>query len=92
MPARLGASSRFNSSRTRYQDFIDRAESREVLGQLIPVAKLENIVQGKIWAWKDLQRRPTKRKKDELDLMRIAEAFPKLRLELPDKIVNQIIK
>jgi hypothetical protein len=74
----------------RYQDFINRAERREVLGNSIPVARLEDILQGKVWAWKDSGRRPTKRKKDELDLMRIAEAFPKLRPQLPREIVNQI--
>ena len=75
---------------TRYQDFIDRAQRREVLGNLIPIARLEDIMQGKIWAWKDPEQRSTKRKKDELDLMRIAEAFPKLRPELPREIVDQI--
>lgn len=77
---------------TRYQDFIGRAERREVLGNVIPVATLEDIIRGKIWAWTDPERRPTKRKKDELDLMRIGEAFPKLRSELPHEIVNQIEK
>jgi hypothetical protein len=76
----------------RYQDFIDCAERREVLGSFIPVARLEDIMQGKIWAWTDPDRRPTKRKKDELDLMRIAETFPKLRPELPREIVDQIEK
>ena len=74
----------------RYQDFIDRAERREVLGNFIPVARLEDIMQGKIWAWTDPERRPTKRKKDELDLMRIAEAFPKLRPKIPREIVEQL--
>ena len=76
----------------RYQDFIDHAQHRKVLGNLIPIARLEDIMQGKIWAWKDPERRSTKRKKDELDLMRIAEAFPKLRPELPREIVDQIKK
>ena len=74
----------------RYQDFIGRAERREVLGNFIPVARLEDIMQGKIWAWKDPERRPTKRKKDELDLMRIAEAFPKLRHLIPNDIVSNL--
>src|SRR5450755_654004 len=65
---------------TRYQDFIGRAGHREILGNFVPVARLEDIMQGKIWAWTDPNRRPTKRKKDELDLMRIAEAFPELQL------------
>jgi hypothetical protein len=74
----------------RYQTFIDGAERREVLGQQIPVARLEDIVQGKVWAWQDSERRTTKRKKDELDLMRIADAYPQLRHLIPNDIVSQL--
>jgi hypothetical protein len=74
----------------RYQSFIARAKPHEVLGQTVPVAELRDIVQGKVWAWSDPERRSTKRKKDELDLMRIAEAFPKLRSEFPREIIDQI--
>jgi hypothetical protein len=74
----------------RYQSFIARAMPKEVLGCTVPVADLKDIVQGKVWAWNDDQRRPTKRKKDELDLMRIAEAFPKLRHLVPNDIVSQL--
>lgn len=76
----------------RYQGFIARAKPREVLGQIVPVAELRDLAQGKVWAWSDPERRSTKRKKDELDLMRIAEAFPELRSELPSEIVAQIQK
>jgi hypothetical protein len=48
------------------------------------------VVRGKVWAWQDEQRRPTKRKKDELDLMRIAEAHPELRRLIPAEIVKQL--
>jgi hypothetical protein len=44
----------------------------------VPVASLENIVRGKVWA------------KHELDLMRIAEAHPDLRELIPTEIVNQL--
>jgi hypothetical protein len=74
----------------RYQSFIARANRREVLGQLVPVADLKDIVQGKIWAWSDAQRRVSKRKKDELDLIRIAEAYPELRDLIPNDIVSQL--
>ncbi|HMF80663.1 MAG TPA: hypothetical protein VK562_04610 [Candidatus Acidoferrum sp.] len=74
----------------RYQDFLARATEREVLSRRIPVASLEDIVRGKVWAWKDEQRRSTKRKKDELDLMRIAEAYPQLRPLMPAHIVEQL--
>ena len=75
---------------SRYQDFLANAAEREVLGLRIPVASLEDIVRGKVWAWQDEQRRSTKRKKDELDLMRIAEAYPQLRSLLPKQIVEQL--
>ena len=75
---------------SRYQDFLANAAEREVLGLRIPVASLEDIVRGKVWAWQDEQRRSTKRKKDELDLMRIAEAYPQLRSLLPRQIVEQL--
>jgi hypothetical protein len=74
----------------RYQKFIVGAEERQVLGQPIPVANLNDIVQGKVWAWSDGQRRLSKRKKDELDLIRIGEAYPELREKLPPEIVSQL--
>ena len=47
----------------RYQDFLAGVAEYEVLGVVVPVASLENIVRGKVWAWQDARRRPTKRKK-----------------------------
>jgi len=74
----------------RYQDFLARATEREVLSRRIPVANLEDIVRGKVWAWQDEQRRSTKRKKDELDLIRIGEAYPQLRPLMPPQVVEQL--
>jgi len=74
----------------RYHEFLAGATECEVLGIVVPVASLENIVRGKVWAWQDEQRRSTKRKKDELDLMRIAEAHPELRNLIPTEIVKQL--
>ncbi len=71
---------------TRYQNFVSRAETKEVLGQSIRVACLADLIQGKIWAWSDPQRRLSKRQKDQADLIRIAEAFPKMRSRLPKEI------
>ncbi len=76
------------TSDERYQSFIGRAQKRDVLGHKIPVATIEDIIQGKIWAWQDADRRLSKRKKDELDLLRIGEAHPQLREQLPDEIVK----
>jgi len=74
----------------RYQEFLANLTQQEVLGVLIPVANVENIVRGKVWAWEDSQCSPTKREKDELDLMRIAEAHPQLRELIPAQIVTQL--
>jgi len=74
----------------RYQEFLNDPEVKEVLGQRVPVASLVNVVRGKIWAWSDEKRRATKRKKDELDLMRMLEAYPALREMMPSAIRNQI--
>ena len=63
-----------------------------VLGVPVPVASIKNIVRGKIWAWSDEKRRPTKRKKDELDLMRILETYPELRDQMPAAIQEQVPK
>lgn len=74
----------------RYQPFLERAQPGEVLGCDVPVASLPDLIQGKVWAWSEPTRRPTKRKKDELDLMRLAEAFPDQRAIVPAEIVAQI--
>src|SRR5206468_6085238 len=75
----------------RYQDFLNDTSERDVLGMLVPVAMLENIIRGKVWAWPDAERRLSKRKKDELDLIRIAESRPDLRHLIPVEIANQLI-
>ncbi len=74
----------------RYQNFPERAERREVLGLTVPVATLNDVVQGKTWAWQDRERRLTKRKKDELDLLRLGEAYPALHPAMPREIVQQL--
>ena len=60
----------------RYQPFIERASLRLILGMDVLVAALPDVVQGKLWAWSDPTRRSTKRLKDKLDLMRLAETWP----------------
>jgi hypothetical protein len=74
----------------RYQKFLADTKTFKVLGEQIPVASLENIVRGKVWAWSDPKRRLSKRKKDELDLIRIAERYPELRQLMPSAITRQL--
>ncbi len=71
----------------RYQGFINKAAPATVLGLWLPVARLED--QGTIWAWSDRNRPLGKRKKDELDLIRLAEAYPDLRPMIPAAINSQ---
>jgi hypothetical protein len=70
------------SQEARYQDFPDRAALRPVFGRDLPVAALEDLVRGKVWAWSDPTRRPTKRMKDALDLMRLVEVEPAVVIPL----------
>ena len=67
----------------RYQDFIRNATTREVLGYQMRVAALEDVLQGKIWAYSDELRRRSKRQKDLADILRIVEAYPALEDKLP---------
>ena len=74
----------------RYQAFPERAVEAVVLGVPVRVACLEDTVQGKLWAYGDATRRFSKRKKDELDLIRLAEAWPRLRRMYPQELLEQI--
>jgi hypothetical protein len=77
---------------SRYAGFPSRAERREVLGRPLHVGALADLVQAKIWAWSDPQRRLSKRKKDELDLIRIAEKYPAFVQQLPGPLREQLEK
>jgi hypothetical protein len=74
----------------RYQGFLPRSIEADVLGLRVKVACLEDVAQGKLWAFADPSRRLTKRKKDELDLIRLAEAYPHLKRVLPRGLLDQI--
>jgi Nucleotidyl transferase AbiEii toxin, Type IV TA system len=76
----------------RYQDFLRQSRVVEMFGHRVPVASLEDVIRGKIWAWSDEKRRATKRKKDELDLMRILEAYPETRSLMPEEIREQVVE
>jgi hypothetical protein len=72
----------------RYQSFLSRSEKRDVLGLTVSVACLEDVVRGKLWAYDDGQWRLSKRKKDELDLIRLAEAHPELKALYPKELLE----
>lgn len=69
-----------------YQEFIARAEEKEVLGYRMKVASVKDVLLGKIWAYSDGQRRMSKRQKDLADIFRIIESFPELESLLTDDI------
>lgn len=75
---------------TRYQTFLERAVEAIVLGIPVRVASLKDVTQGKLWAYSDPQRRLSKRKKDELDLIRLAEKYPQLKEMYPEDLQEQI--
>jgi hypothetical protein len=78
------------STDSRYQEFLADPSLHQVLGQQVPVASLSNIVRGKVWAWSDEKRRLSKRKKDELDLIRILEKYPAVSHLMPAEIRQQL--
>jgi hypothetical protein len=74
----------------RYFPFVDRASPCEVLGVRVPVARLEDVLQGKIWAATDTTRRPSKRQKDLADIARLLEAHAELRRQVPREILARL--
>lgn len=75
---------------TRYQAFLPRSQTRDVLGLSVSVASLEDVVRGKLWAYADSQRRLSKWKKDELDLIRLAESYPEVKSLYPRKLLEEM--
>jgi hypothetical protein len=73
----------------RYNSFVERAAMRDVLGVPMPVAAIEDVLQGKVWAASDASRRPSKRRKDLLDIERLVEAYPYLRDRVPSALLAQ---
>jgi len=74
----------------RYQQFLERASRKSVLGYEIPVASIEDVFQGKVWAATDETRRPSKRQKDLADIMRLIEAKEGLVALLPERLKKQL--
>ncbi len=74
----------------RYAGFVDHAVEREVLGLRLPVARLEDVLQGKLWAVMDPARRPSKRQKDLADIARLLEAYPALREHIPADVLRRL--
>ena len=74
----------------RYGVFVARASVRNVLGVGLPVACVEDVLQGKVWAATDPERRASKRRKDLLDIERLIESMPELRPLVPAELVDRL--
>ena len=75
----------------RYSSFLERAFPRSVLGMELPVASVEDVLQGKIWAALDSDRRGSKRQKDLADIARILENYPQYRSHVPKEILERLL-
>ena len=73
----------------RYQAFLARAIHCRVLGYEMRVAALEDVLQGKIWAYSDEGRRKSKRQKDLADILRLVETHPHLKARLPPALLSE---
>jgi hypothetical protein len=75
----------------RYDGFAEHAARRLVLGRELPVAAVEDVLRGKVWAAQDATRRPSKRQKDLADIARLIEARPELRAQVPADILSKLL-
>jgi len=74
----------------RYQAFIANATKKDVLGYQLKVASVEDVLNGKVWAYSDQERRMSKRQKDLADIVRLIEAYPELSDQVPADIQNKL--
>ena len=72
----------------RYQEFLSDKKEHEVLGQQLPVASLDNVIRGKIWAWKDQTWRTSKRKKESRTCFGSSKLYPNCVRKFRPKLSN----
>jgi hypothetical protein len=75
----------------RYENFIARAVRKKVLGYDVLVASLEDVLQGKLWAHSDPEKRASKRQKDLADITRLVESNPEVLTTPSGKLAKNII-
>jgi hypothetical protein len=73
-----------------YFEFPERASLRNVLGLDLPVAAIEDVLAGKIWAAQDPEGRAGKRRKDLLDIERLLDVHPELRSRVPAEVLARL--
>jgi hypothetical protein len=79
------------STENFYDEFPARSVPADIHGILMRVASLEDTLRGKIKAWKDTERRQSKKIKDLGDIARLVESHPHL-WELLDPDLKQVIQ
>jgi hypothetical protein len=79
------------STEEYYYEFPGRSVAADIHGILMRVASLEDTLRGKIKAWKDTERRQSKKIKDLGDIARLVESHPHL-WELLDSDLKDIIE
>jgi hypothetical protein len=74
-----------------YQEFPSRAVPADVHGMLMRVASVEDTLAGKIAAFTDSSRRPSKRQKDLADISRLLESHPHSQQLIPAEVLSKLI-
>lgn len=75
----------------RSTECVPRRELRAVVGHELPVARLEDVLAGKVWAASDPTRRASKRQKDLADIARLLERYPELSASVPREIHDRLL-
>lgn len=74
------------STEELYREFPKHSVPADVHGILMRVASVEDTLRGKLAAYTDSTRRPSKRQKDLTDIFRLVETHPTLKALLPQDI------
>ena|SRR5579864_4832974 len=75
----------------RYSEFVSKSATREVLGLQLPVARVEDVLQGKVWAAVDPEGRASKRQEDLADIARLLENYQHLRDQVPAEVLARLV-
>jgi hypothetical protein len=73
-----------------YQEFPGRSVPADIHGILMRVASLRDTLAGKLLAYRDKERRASKRQKDLTDIMRLVETHSKLKKLLAADVAKKI--
>ena len=75
---------------SRYAEFVDRAQVRNVFDLNLPVAQLEDVLRAQVWAYLDPSRKLTKRLSNLAEIALLLEKYPKLRPAVPPAILTRL--